>query len=87
MRREDLTVSAEQQMLVVRGERQFRTTETGCDYLVMERLYVEFRKEIPLPLQLDIGATDARLADGILEIRIPCSKESSEPREHRVDVR
>jgi HSP20 family protein len=73
VRREDIRVTTHHGLLEISGTRQVRPPEEG-DHLQLK--YVEhpcgtFRRTVPLPLGAHTDGLEARVRDGVLEIRIP----------------
>ena len=88
--RDDVRLSLQnRQVLVVRGERRFRPAngETDSNYLMMERTYGEFIKQIPLPDRVDVGAIEARLSDGVLTLRLPRQRPAQGLEEQPISIR
>jgi len=71
MDRDDLQVSVEGGMLVLRGEKMqdVRSEESGCYRL--ERSYGKFTRSIPLPDEIDLDRADAKFEKGVLSLSIP----------------
>lgn len=87
VKRDDVTVKAHKHTLVLQGQRRFRPADTDAECLIMERAYGEFLKEIPLPETVDVHAIDAKLSDGVLEIRIPNKRLEREAKDLDVNIR
>jgi HSP20 family protein len=71
----DVSVTVEDEILVVRGERKSNAPD-GYKIHVRERAAVAFARKLPLPARVDIGAVSAVLKDGVLTITLPKSKEA-----------
>ena len=69
---------------VVRIEGQMADNES--EYLLQELPMGSFRRELRLPAPLDAEKVDARIADGILTVRLP-KAESARPRTIKVVAR
>ena len=68
---EDVSIHLEGARLVVRGVRR-PPTPGGCQrYRQLEIRHGVFEREIPLPGPVAENGASARLADGVLEIRLP----------------
>lgn len=79
--RDQLEVEVEDGVLLVRASRS--ATREGRDYHHKERPVGKFERALPLPDGADVENIEARLADGVLEVRIPTgSRESG----RRIDV-
>jgi HSP20 family protein len=71
----DVSVSVEDDALVVRGERKSQVPE-GYRVHVRERAPVAFTRKLPLPTHVDPEGVTATLSDGMLTITLPKAKES-----------
>jgi HSP20 family protein len=71
MDREDVAVVAEDDALVLRGEKRLenKSEEEGCYRL--ERAFGSFQRVIPLPADVDIDRAEARFEKSVLTIHIP----------------
>jgi len=85
--KDDLSVKAHGNVLRLEGERPFRRVETDCEYLIMERAYGRFVKEIPLTETADAASAEARLTDGVLEVRIPRRELGAEAELREINIR
>lgn len=79
--RDQLEVQVEDGTLLVRARRGVRPE--GRDYHHAERPTGKFERALPLPEGADVENIDARLADGVLEVRIPTGTRESG---RRIDV-
>jgi len=68
--REQLKVDVTQDLLVVSGERPAPAPPEGASALRRERVRGAFRRTLMLPPAADPAAVQARLADGVLEVRV-----------------
>jgi HSP20 family protein len=71
----DVTVSVEEETLVVRGERK---TDVPAGYKVhlRERAPIAFTRKLPLPGRVDADAVTATLTNGVLTVTLPKAKET-----------
>lgn len=74
LQRADVALSVGENLVVVKGEREFRA-EPGATVLAKERFYGPFERWVPLPFRVKAEVADARFQDGVLEVRL----ERSEP--------
>jgi HSP20 family protein len=72
---EDIKIQVLEDVLQIEGE--FPTDET--EYLLHEMHSGAFRREIRLPAPLEADKVEARIADGILTLRLP-KAETSRPK-------
>jgi HSP20 family protein len=70
-----VTVSVEDEALVIRGERKSDVPE-GYKVHVRERAPVAFTRNVALPGRIDADAVTATLKDGVLTITLPKAKEA-----------
>jgi HSP20 family protein len=78
----NLTVSIQQNLLTISGERQVPVRE-DVTYYRQERFGGEFRRVITLPEDVDPAQVDAQYRDGIVQIHAQ-RRESSKPRQIEV---
>jgi HSP20 family protein len=71
MRREDFHVELEHDLLLVRGEKRFERESGAGRYRVMQCAYGSFRREIALPVPVQVDKTSATYRDGVLRIELP----------------
>lgn len=85
VRRDDLDVTLEQNVLTVTGERtQPRPERNGEDrYYLFERRWGRFRRSFALPCEVMADRVDATLSDGVLTVRIPKAESS---RRRRIEI-
>jgi HSP20 family protein len=71
----DVSVSVEDEALVLRGERK---TEVPAGYHVhlRERAPIAFTRKLPLPVRVDADAVTATLKDGVLTVTLPKSRDA-----------
>ena len=86
MKREDIDVAIEGDMLVVSGHRTEEKETREEDYYCAERSSGSFRRAIRLPEGASTDAIEATYKDGVLEVQIP-RPAPSEPKKLRVDVK
>lgn len=77
MSKDDLELTVEDGMLVVKGEKRHESEseENGC--YRTERSYGFFQRAIPLPEDLKLDAVDAKMDKGVLSVRIPKDTEAA----------
>lgn len=76
---EDLSIETEADTLRISGSRAVPEGVKPEQYHRRERSHGEFTRELRLPAGLDTEKIDARLADGVLTVRLP-KAESAKPR-------
>jgi HSP20 family protein len=70
-----ISVSVEDDALVIRGERKSEVPE-GYKVHLRERAPVAFTRKLTLPARVDADAVSATLDRGVLTVTLPKSKES-----------
>lgn len=80
MKREDIKVTFENNVLSLEGERQFERSREGETYHRVERGYGKFRRSFSMPASVDASRIEADYKDGVLTIKLP-RREESRPRQ------
>ena len=76
LKKEDIEVTVENQMLTLRGEKK-ETKEVKRDgFYQSERFYGKFQRAVALPAAVDESKIEATYKDGILTVTMPKSEES-----------
>jgi HSP20 family protein len=86
VKRDDVEVSVDDDVLTIRGERRHENRETQGGYRRTERSYGTFFRQIPLPDGVDPTEIAAAYEDGVLEVIIPSPRDQQRAR-RRVDIR
>jgi HSP20 family protein len=81
----DVTVEAVGGSLVVSGERR-RERAAGRHYEVMELEYGPFRRQIPLPGDIDVAQARATYERGLLTIVLPAAPQPTQPAAVTIEV-
>jgi HSP20 family protein len=68
MEQKDIDVELADGVLTVSGEKRHQTEENGEGYLMSERRYGSFRRQLTLPADVDPASVKADFANGVLEI-------------------
>jgi HSP20 family protein len=71
MKREDIEVGVEGDMLVIKGHRAEEKEIKEENYYCAERSSGEFYRAFTLPEGVDAGAIEATYENGVLEVRMP----------------
>ena len=71
IRREDVKVSLEDDVLTIQGERRHEKEETGERTHRVERFYGTFCRSFTLPEHTDANAIRAESKDGVLDVHVP----------------
>jgi HSP20 family protein len=84
LKRENIEVDVENNVLTVRGEkREERTEGEQGRFHLAERRYGTFSRSFVLPRDVDADSIQARFDDGVLTVTIPKSEKA---RRRRIDV-
>jgi HSP20 family protein len=71
MEKEDCSITIEDNVLSLHGEKRFERESHDSTYHVMERAYGSFQRSIPLPRSVDIDKAEAHYKNGVLTVRLP----------------
>jgi HSP20 family protein len=83
LKREDIQISVENNVLTLKGERTAEFNTAGDGYHRIERQYGSFSRAFVLPNTVDTNAISAAYKDGVLTLRIP-QREDAKPRQIQV---
>ena len=86
MKREDLHIDVENNVLVVKGEKKFEKKDEDLNYHRMERQYGTFERRFNLTDQIQVDKIEAAYDDGILTITLPKTEEIK-PRDIEIKVK
>lgn len=84
MKREDIKVTFENNVLTLEGERKVEKDARGEQYHRIERGYGSFRRSFTMPATVDANRVNAAYADGVLTVTLP-RREESRPRQIQVN--
>ena len=71
MKREDISITFENQVLTIRGQRKPDETIRRDRYQRFERPYGTFGRSFTIPSTIDAGRITASYKDGVLTVRLP----------------
>jgi HSP20 family protein len=83
MKREDINVTVENDVLTLKGERKADVDPASDQYHRVERYYGSFTRSFVLPSTVDASRISASYRDGVLTLRIP-QREEAKPRQIEV---
>jgi len=86
LKKEDVNVSIENNLLTIYGERKFEEETKKDNYHRVERIYGEFMRSFTLPMFVDIGKIGAEFKDGILMLTLP-KREEAKPKQIEVKIK
>jgi len=84
LKREDITVTFDQNVLTLSGERASANDATGA-YHHSERAHGRFTRSFTLPATVDGSRISASYKDGVLTVRVP-QREEAKPKQITVEV-
>ena len=85
LRREDIDVTVEHNVLTLRGERHRDDQVKESQYHRSERAYGSFSRSFTLPATVDGNQVRAEYRDGMLTVRLPL-RDEARPRQIQVEV-
>ncbi|KUK50979.1 MAG: Heat shock protein Hsp20 [candidate division TA06 bacterium 32_111] len=71
LKKEDITLSIDNNVLTIEGERKSEKEEKGKTFHRIERSYGKFYRSVTLPKKVDEDNIKASFKDGLLNITIP----------------
>jgi HSP20 family protein len=80
MKREDISVTFENNVLTLKGERKFDGETSRENYQRMERFYGSFTRSFTIPATIDAARISASYKDGVLTVRLP-QREEARPKQ------
>lgn len=72
----DIELSLSRDMLTISGEKKEEKEESVKGYYRMERHYGAFRRQLPLPVEVDPDRCDASFKNGILTVKLAKTPEA-----------
>jgi HSP20 family protein len=85
MKREDINLTFENNVLTLRGERRFEHDAKRDTFHRVERSYGSFSRSFTLPNTVDTSRISAAYKDGVLTIRLP-QREDAKPKQISVNA-
>ena len=85
MKKEDVRLTVENDVLTISGERKFEKEEKGTKYHRIERAYGSFVRSFSLPEDADGSKVTADFKDGMLQVHLPKS-EKAKPKAIEIKV-
>jgi HSP20 family protein len=86
LKKEDVFVSVESNVLTIRGERKFAEEVKREDFHRVERSYGEFLRSFTLPTYIDANKILAEFNDGLLTVTLP-KREEAKPKQIEVKIK
>ena len=85
VKKEDLDLQVTPEGIEIGAESRQEREDRGKDYAYRERSYSSFRRALPFPEEVLPDQVEAKLTDGVLEVRLP--KKEPTPKREPVKVR
>ena len=76
VKKEDVKVSVQDDVLTIAGERKFEKEEKDKKYHRVERAYGSFHRSFTLPDDADAQKVVAEFKDGLLKVRLPKTEQA-----------
>jgi len=84
VKKSDISVTVENGLLKICGERKYETQDNGRTYHRVERSYGRFERSISIPSDADGTKISAKFKDGVLMVHLP-KDEKAQPK--AIDVK
>jgi HSP20 family protein len=85
MKKEDIKLNVQDNVLTITGERKYEKEEKGKKYHRVERAYGSFMRSFTLPEDADGSKVSAEYKDGLLKVHLPKS-EKAKPKTTEVKI-
>ena len=85
MKKEEISISIQNNVLILKGEKQKEEEKKEHNYHRIERAYGSFQRSFSLPATVDANKVKAAYKDGVLKIELP-KKEEAKPKEISINV-
>jgi len=86
IKKEDIEITTEDNVLTIAGERKMKEEVKEEDYYKVESAYGKFSRSFTLPEKVDVENLHAESKDGVLEVIIPKLKEE-EKKPKKIEIR
>jgi len=86
VRKEDVRITIENNMLTIRGEKKQEQTVSDDAFRRVERSYGSFQRSFTLPVAVRADKIDAMAQDGVLTVKLPKAEEAR-PKQIEVKVK
>jgi HSP20 family protein len=83
MKREDIKVTFENNVLSIEGQRELTTNLATDRFHRIERGHGQFRRSFTLPATVDSSRVDASYQDGVLTVKLP-RREEARPKQIQI---
>jgi HSP20 family protein len=86
MKREDVELAIDGDILRISGHKQEARQEAGAAYRLSERRFGRFERSFPLPPDVDRDAVAAALSDGVLAITLRRAGQAADAKRSQVEI-
>jgi len=86
IKKEDIEITTEDNVLTISGERKMKEEIKEDDYYKVESAYGKFSRSFTLPEKIDVENIHAESKDGVLEVVIPKLKEE-ETKPKKIEIK
>ena len=86
IKKEDIDITTEDNVLTISGERKVKEEVKEEDYYKVESRYGKFSRSFTLPEDIDVENIHAESADGVLEVIIP-KKEDEAKKPRKIEIK
>lgn len=87
MAENDVEISVAENVLTISGEKREEQEHREEGYLLSERRYGSFRRQVPLPSDVDPNGIAAKFKDGVLTVTLPKDENApSRPRKIAIEA-
>lgn len=76
MRREDFNLELKGDVLRIRGEKRIERESSSVRYQMVQCAYGSFRRDVQLPVPVNVDKAKASYRDGVLRIELPKSEQA-----------
>ncbi|HUF10842.1 MAG TPA: Hsp20/alpha crystallin family protein [Rhodothermales bacterium] len=76
MKKDDVTINFESDMLTITGERREENSREDVNYYRTERFFGRFSRSFTFPKAVEIDSISAVFEDGVLTVKVPKAAES-----------
>ncbi len=85
IKKDELNISVQDDILTVKGERKEEQEKKGKDYYYAERFHGTFSRAVELPSKVRATDVKASYKDGVVEIHLP-KDATAKPREVKIQI-
>ena len=85
VKKEDISVTIENNVLTVSGKKEAKTEEKKADYYLQESTYGSFSRSLRLPGEIEEGKVQAQFKDGVLKLTMPHKKASASSKQIKIE--